>query len=329
MSAGMVTRRTMAGLLAAGLAFGRAAASPPPDDDLRVVGNPVIELAPMIYAIRRLGAARAGPGRGGIQSLFGPNAADLAGHAETQALRYSQAHPDLRIILTVTEGHYRIVGRRSAGIRRLSDLRGKTVAVPEASSAAYYFHRALATAGMREADMRLIDIPMPPKGIAALLADGKADAVALWDPEPQLAIDRLGRDAIILDPPTGGYREYYNLNTTAAKLADPVMRAKIVRFVAALIRTSAMLRRDAATGIALAAEGTGYPVSVIRPTWPHHTFPATLPPQLLDTMVAEEQWLARHEGGRTPRGRADLARLLDFSVEVEARALLRRPLRRR
>ncbi len=74
---------------------------------------------------------------GGIPNLVGepaiggfgePGVADVATHAETQALRYSTRNPDLRIILTVTQGLYRIVARRSAGIEKVADLKGKRIA---------------------------------------------------------------------------------------------------------------------------------------------------------------------------------------------------------
>lgn len=311
-------------LAAAGCASNAGEASSAPDD-LRVYGNPVIELAPVHYAIAKLDAAQAEASRGGIPALYGDRnggEADLAGHAETQALLYSLSHPDVRIILTLTEGHYRIVAKRSAGIRSMADLQGKRIAVPKASSAAFYLSQALETARMTFIDVELVDIPMPPKDIAQMLVDGRADAVALWEPEPQLALERLGDDAVILDPDTG-YRELYNLNTTAAKLADPATRAKIVRFVAKLIEAAGALDRDRESAIALAAQGTGYPAEIVRASWPHHTFPASLSPDLLDTLVAEEAWLAR-AARRPARTRAELAELIDPTIEAEARALLRR-----
>jgi NitT/TauT family transport system substrate-binding protein len=307
--------------LAAGGCASRSMEPPSPQDDLRVYGNPTIELTPVHYAIAHFGAAQATASRGGIPSLYVANGADLAGHAETQALRYSLQHPDLRIILTITEGHYRIVAKRSAGIGSMADLRGKRVATPPASSAAFYLHRALETAGMTDSDVETVAIAMPPRDIAQMLLDGEADAVALWDPEPQIAIERLGDDAVILDPDTG-YRELYNLNSTAAQLADPVSRAKIVRFVARLIEASEAMGNDSTGAIELAAQGTGYPAELIRASWPHHVFPATLAPDLLDTLVTEEAWLARREG-RPVRRRETLGTLIDPSIEAEARAWLR------
>lgn len=317
----------MLGALALGAAgcAHRPADTPSPPNDLRVYGNPTIELTPVHYAIAHFGAAQASAKHGGIPNLFkGPSdgEADLAGHAETQALRNSLTQPDIRIVLTITEGHYRIVAKRSAGIRSMADLRGKKIATAEASSAAFYLLRALETAGMAESDVKIVSIAMPPKDVAQLLLEGRADAVALWDPEPQIAIEQLGKDVVILDPDTG-YRELYNLNTTAAKLADPVSRAKIVRFVAKLIEASEAMGKDPSGAIALAAKGTGYPAELVRASWAHHVFPATLSPDLLDTLVAEEAWLARH-AGRPARTRDELAVLIDPTIEAEARAWLLR-----
>lgn len=317
----------MLGALALGTAgcAQRAAETPPVPNDLRVYGNPTIELTPAHYAIVHFSAAQASASHGGIPNLFkGPDGgeADLAGHAEIQALQNSLVHPDIRIILTITEGHYRIVAKRSAGILSMADLRGKKVATAKASSAAFYLLRALETAGMTDGNVKIVGIAMPPKGIAQMLLDGRADAVALWDPEPQIAIERLGDDAVILDPDTG-YRELYNLNTTAAKLADPVSRAKIVRFIAKLIEASEAMGKDPASAITLAAKGTGYPAELIRASWPHHVFPAALSPDLLDTLVAEEAWLASH-AGRPARTREELAVLIDPTIEAEARAWLRK-----
>src|SRR5690606_24490595 len=108
---GVVTALTLLTALAAGTAGCgvHGGAFPTVVEDLRVYGNPTIELTPVHYAITHLAAAPTGVSRGGIPALFaGPDGAeaDLAGHAEIQALRNSLVHPEIRIILTITEGHY-------------------------------------------------------------------------------------------------------------------------------------------------------------------------------------------------------------------------------
>src|SRR6185295_12549498 len=93
----------------------------------RVYGNTkTIELAPVLFAADRVHKKTpVTVSNGGIPDLFNANAADVATNAETQALRQSVDHPNLRIIFTVSEGFYRIIARRSAGVTKLDDLRGK------------------------------------------------------------------------------------------------------------------------------------------------------------------------------------------------------------
>ena len=111
--------------------------------------------------------------------------ADLAGQAETQALRISIENPNLRILMTVTEGVYRIVARRSAGIETLADLRGKRIGAFANTSSAYFLHRMLRSAGMTEADIQFVDLR--PRDMTAAILEGRVDAIAIWEPESERA----------------------------------------------------------------------------------------------------------------------------------------------
>ena len=114
---------------------------------LRVYGNTkTIELAPVLLAADRIHKTPVTVSNGGIPNLF-TGEADIATNAETQALRQSVDHPNLRIILTVSEGFYRIIARRSAGVTKLADLKGKRIATFGRTSSAYYLAKMLGTQG--------------------------------------------------------------------------------------------------------------------------------------------------------------------------------------
>jgi NitT/TauT family transport system substrate-binding protein len=279
-----------------------------------------IEIAPVLVAAR---SERIVVQNGGIANLVGaaPGGADLATHAETQALRYSVAHPDIRIILTVTEGRYRIVARRSAGIATLADLKGRRIATLATTSAGYFLARMLKQAGLALADV--VPVRISPEDMAAALARGEVDAVAIWEPHAGNAALALGEDRIEFAG-DGIYRELFNLNTTAANLADPVKRREIVRFVRTVIDAAAVIRRDGAEARKLAAQGASFTTEAVTRAWPSLAFPAALPADLLDVLVEEEQWLAGQEG-RAPRPRATLAHLIDSRVIAEAMALKTKP----
>ena len=283
---------------------------------LRFAGNTsTIELAPVLLAAEVLGAQRVVVKNGGIPALFEADAADVATNAETQALRQSIDHPDLRIVLTVAEGFYRVVARRSAGVQTLADLRGKRIATAPSTSSAFYLYKTLATAGLKPADVTIVPLSPLSKMPAALEAR-EIDALTIWEPEIQRAADLVGSDAIEFQD-RRVYRELFNLYATAASLANPNRRAEIVALVRELIRASQRIREHPGDVWPLVAATTGYDAALIEKVWHHEGYPATLVGDLLDVMVEEDAYLAP-ERNRVPRSRAELAALIDDSVLREA-----------
>jgi NitT/TauT family transport system substrate-binding protein len=286
------------------------------DAQLRVFGNTsTIELAPVLLAAREIYEGKATIANGGIPDLFDEDAADLATNAETQALRQSVDHPDLRVIFTVAEGYYRIVARRSAGIGVLADLRGKRIATAPNTSSAYYLHKMLSTRDLTSDDVTIVPVA-PLSLMPAALANREVDAVTIWEPEIERAADAIGDDAIEFQD-RRVYRELFNLHATAASLRNPAKRREIVAFVRALIRACERIAERPQDVWPLVAESTGYDVKLIERVWRHEGYAGALARDLLDVMVEEDAYVAK-ERGRAPRGRAELAPLIDESVLREA-----------
>lgn len=321
------------GAMLSGCALAQRGTAPASDPAaLRVYGNlDTLEFAPVLLAAERRDAGgKLVIAQGGILSLYGkdgdlPNLkaegrSHVATNSETQGLRYSLANPDLRIIFTVAEGVYRIVGRRSAGINTLADLRGKRIGTMPRTSSAYYLSRMLATAGVGEKDVTVVPFvsgtSKPLTAMRQALLAGEIDAVTIWEPEMQRCKDALGADAVEFFD-AASYREQFSLYSTQANLADPALRPKIVAFVKSLIVASERLRRDPREAWPLVARAARLDAQSVERSWPHHTYPGTLLGNLLDVLVEEEVWVAR-ETGRAPRGRGQLATLIDASVLEEA-----------
>lgn len=332
---------SIAALALAGCAAGPSAmetASTAPTEPLSVFGHrSVLEFGPALLAAKNAPRGTVVTASGGVPNLWAapdpalaasvgghaegappptsPGIADLAGNAETQTLRMSLKRPDARIIVTTTEGLYRIVARRSSGIDSAADLKGKRIAVFVNTSAAFYLHRLLKGAGLSEADV--IIVPLTAKAGADALIKGDVDALSTWEPEAERAALALGNDGLSIQP-EGVYREIYSLNAKAETLADPAKRAQVVAFLRELLIACDKAEEEPAEMQAMLAERTGQDLALIRQSWHHHRFPCTIPDDLLDVMVEEEQWLAKIDG-RQPRDRAVLSRLIDRSVLVEAR----------
>jgi NitT/TauT family transport system substrate-binding protein len=255
-----------------------------------------------------------------LASLDSAGQADIATNSETQALRASVAHSDLRFIFTVAECPYRIVARRSAGISRLADLRGKRIGTQIHSSAAYFLDSMLRTTGLKADDV--ISVPFMAKTEAPLtlipeaLESGKLDAVALWEPQVQRARLAIGNDAIEFRDPAV-YTEKFNLCTTQANLEDVPLRQRIVDFVRALIAATQRLKHEPEAGWRLVARAAGLDMDTVRVAWPYLSYPGTLASDLLDIFEKQEVWIAKVQG-RAPRSRDVLAGLIDDSVWREA-----------
>jgi len=288
---------------------------------LRIAGNTTtIELAPVLLAANGLYAGPVTVINGGIPNLM-RGEVDAATNAETQLLRQSVEDPGLRVILTEAESFYRIVARRSAGIRSVKDLRGKKIAIAANTSAHYYLVKSLALAGIPEDAVTVVPTT-PITRMSTALKNREVDAIAIWEPESELAVAALGPDAIVLQD-RSVYRELFNLQTSTKVLNDPAKRSALVQFVKALLTASARLRDRPKESWPLLSTKLSYPEALIASSWPNLRYAGSIVPDLLDVMTEEEVWVAK-EKDRRPRTREQLATLIDRSILDEAKGRVAR-----
>jgi NitT/TauT family transport system substrate-binding protein len=195
---------------------------------------------------------------------------------------------------------------------------------PANTSANYYLVAMLRTAGLTEADVTLVPLP-PAKGdvtgmdqMSDALLSKNVDVISIWEPESEDAIQQLGDDAIVLQD-RSVYREVFNLHTTATALADPEKRRSIVEMVRSIVEATKQLNANPQEHWPHISSVLKYSPEQIAASWPEMEFPAAFVPDLLDVLVEEEAWVAK-ERDRTPRGRDELAKLIDRSVLEEALA---------
>jgi len=148
------------------------------------------------------------------------------------------------------------------------------------------------------------------------LKDRRVDAVAMWEPEAELAIEALGNDAVVLQD-RRVYRELFNLNTSTQVLADPGKRRAIVELLRALITASERMRTQPQPLLPYISSKLNYTPQLIARCLPEIRYAGGIAPDLLDVMQEEETWVAK-ERNRTPRTRAQLATLIDDSLFREA-----------
>jgi NitT/TauT family transport system substrate-binding protein len=193
---------------------------------------------------------------------------------------------------------------------------------PRLTSANYFVVAMLATVGLTDADIELVNLP-PAQGdltgmdqMSDALTRGEVDAIAMWEPEPEDAIRALGDDAVVFQD-RSVYREVFNLHARAPDLADPEKRRAIVAFVRAVAEATEALKTDPAPYWPHVSSITGFTVEEIGWGWPEMEFPVRIVPDMLDVLEVEERWVAQ-ASNRPPRSREELAAFIDYSVVEEA-----------
>jgi sulfonate transport system substrate-binding protein len=254
-------------------------------------------------------------GRAAMAQLLN-GSVDAATGSETQMLLNSIAEPGIRIILTLAEARYRIIARRSAGIRRVEDLRGKKVAATVNTSSQYFLREMLRKAGLLlETDIHFVNLEGP--DMPAALKRGDVDAVAIWEPHAQNSLEALGSDAVVLEN-SSVYRERFNLNTTTKVLQDPDKRRALVDFVRAVLRASDRARNHSGETQIQLAPFINTPIATIARVWNQFRFPANLSGDLPEVLGNVEIFVAAVQY-RGFRPRASVATFIDTSVLTAAK----------
>jgi len=280
------------------------------------VNATTIESAPIFLAERSPGV-RLVPvpnGRVAMMQLLN-GSVDAATGSETQALINSTSEPGIRIIVTLAEARYRIIARRSSGIRRVEDLRSKRVAATVNTSSQYFLGEMLRTAKMLESDVQFVNLEGP--AMPAALKRGDVDAVVIWEPHAQNSLEALGKDAIELKNPSV-YSERFNLNTTTSVLRDPEKRRALVGFLGDVRRASGRARSQPHQAVTFLAPAINAPERTIQRVWRQFRFPASLPDDLPTVLAGVETFVAATQN-RQPRSGAALTALIDASLLSEAK----------
>jgi NitT/TauT family transport system substrate-binding protein len=278
------------------------------------VAMAVLEAAPIHIADQSPAGAGFRVIDGGVRTVA-LKGAHAGGNATTQMLRVLGDNPNVRLLFTLVDGNYRIVAKRSAGINRLADLKGKRIVVPRNTSANYYLVAMLRTVGLQESDVTLVSAPAT--AMAAAMVKGEADAISMWEPESENAVRAIGKDAIIFQD-NKVYRELYSVYSTTDVIKDPRRHKELVEFVRATLAAAADLQKDPKRYFPLISEKTKHPQDQIARSWEHHGFPLGVAPDLLNLITEEEKWVAAQQN-RAPRSRTELAGFIDTTILEEAR----------
>lgn len=89
-----------------------------------------------------------------------------------------------------------VIGNKDKGVNSIEDLKGKTVAVTSGTSAEIILNLALASVGLSQDDLELVE--MDANGCVSAMVSGNVDACATWSPGTITIKEGLGDKAIML-----------------------------------------------------------------------------------------------------------------------------------
>lgn len=132
-----------------------------------------------------------------------------------------------------------IIARDGSGIRTISDLKGKRIAVAFGTISHLYILGVLAKAGLAVNEVTLVNAPGPEMPVA--LRGGAVDAIAFWDPVPLIALRDVPKSYEVVRG--GGFIGFMGFNVALRSWATQNQDI-IERFLAARAEADKFMRAE-------------------------------------------------------------------------------------
>lgn len=217
--------------------------------------------------------------------------ADVAFGSDTSLVVALQTGAQFDVLATVAESRRsnRIVARRASGVKRPEDLKGRRIGYLAGTSSHYFSEAFLNYYGISPRDVQWL--ALDPARAVDQLVNGEVDAAALFQPNAQRALARLG-DAGMEFPSPPVYTLSVNVIATPDLDAD---RAK--RLLQALLQAERRFRE--APDAAWAAVGARIQLSPseLATARAEFTLGVHLEQALIDSLEAQVRWATRRGMG--------------------------------
>lgn len=226
--------------------------------------------------------------------------ADLATAADAAVMFRSFERNDYAVLGTLAKipDDLKLVARRSAGITTARNLVGKRIGTVLRSSSHYFLDAFLLLNGIDPHSAFIVGLA--PEDMVDALADGRVDAVSVWEPMGFQAWTRLKNDAVLLHDP-----EVYNasFNLLASRRITGSRDADLAKLLRAIGRAQRFIAARPLDAQAILRARLGMDQASVDWIWKSAQYSLTLDQSLLRTLEAEARWAQREGhvlGKRTP-----------------------------
>jgi sulfonate transport system substrate-binding protein len=192
---------------------------------------------------------------------MGAGAIDVGGVGDAPPVFAAAGGADIAIVGATENGpnSAALVVPKGSPIKSISQLRGKTIAVAEGSSADYHLLTVLEKAGLGVHQVTL-DYLQPAEGLAAL-ESGKVDAWDIWTPYIEEVVDEHGARALVNGNGFGS--KYSFVVASRAALDNPAKAAAISVYLTELDKAYFWEKSHPSSWASNWAQGTGLPLSIM------------------------------------------------------------------
>lgn len=213
--------------------------------------------------------------------------ADFAFAAETPFVTHVLLGNQPRLLATIgrADRYYSVLGLKSSGVFKLSDLKGKKVGLPLGTTAEFYLETQLALIGLKSKDLQIV--PMPPSEMLEALEKASVDAVVTWEQESYKLLKRLPDKAEVFDEESNNTL-YWNFFTRAAPAREKAPLAE--KTLRAVIRGGIFCQANAEECMRIVSEYAGMEMESVREIWPHMDWNVGIMQSMLVSCENQARW---------------------------------------
>jgi NitT/TauT family transport system substrate-binding protein len=228
----------------------------------------------------------------GFQALQAMLKGDCAfSAAAAPPVTYQSLHRnDFRILASLSSNSKddRVIVRRDRGIRRVADLRGRTVAVAEGTSAHYLLDTLLMANGVAPSEVH--QRYLPAQEVAKAFQRGEVDAAATWHPYLTKLLTEFGSKVEVLNAPGLVVSPFLLLVRSDYLQKHP---AAVHAVLSALVKADRAIDAHPAKAVAQLAPGFGLSVQEMNTIWTLHDYQVLLSQSLFPILESVARWQIR------------------------------------
>ncbi|MBL7205120.1 MAG: NrtA/SsuA/CpmA family ABC transporter substrate-binding protein [Desulfobacteraceae bacterium] len=230
-------------------------------------------------------------GKKATQALFAGEVG-ISTVADMPVVFESFKRQDFCIIATFTYSFLfvKIIARKDSGIKKGVDLKGKKVGANRGTSSHFFLgvfliHNRLSISDVEMVNIRTVDLP-------AALRNSEVDAISVWQPYTQKAMQLLGDNAIEL-PNSEIYRTTFNF--AVMKVFAKEHPEILQKFLRAIDKAAAFIRKDREKAQEIIAGSFNLDKNVVSAAWDDFVFGISLDQSLLLSWDNIARWAIKNK----------------------------------